>query len=187
MAEMRASLREAPDAAVENDGEVRVVALQPIDALVVERRDVAVFPRRKTLQPRLAGMHDDGRAARIGDRRDEPVERLLLILIVDADAALDRHRQPHRVAHRRHAIGDPPRLGHQAGAEPSLPHPVRRAAAIEVDLGIAELLADAGGQRQLLRIATRPAAGRPGASAGEKASSRRRSPCRIAAEVTISV
>jgi hypothetical protein len=47
----------------------------------------------------------------------EAVEALLGILVVDADAALDRHRPIRRVAHGAHALGHEVRLGHQAGAK----------------------------------------------------------------------
>ncbi len=72
----------------------------------------------------------------------EAVETLLGILVVDANAAFDRHRQVRRVAHGAHAIGHQRRLRHQAGAEAAGLHPIGRAADIEVDLVIAERRGD---------------------------------------------
>ena len=69
-------------------------------------------------------MHDEGAGARRGDAIDEPVEALLRVLVVDADAAFDRDRERGRLAHRRHAFGDEVGLGHQAGAEPPRLHAV---------------------------------------------------------------
>ena len=54
-----------------------------------------------------------------------------------------------RGAHRGHAVGDEWRLGHQAGAEAPFLHAVRRAAAVQVDLVVAEVIdreARAGGE-----------------------------------------
>jgi hypothetical protein len=66
---------------------------------------------------------------------------------------LDRDRNRDRVAHR----GDQPRdqrgLGHQARAEAAGAHALGRAAAIEVDLGVAPALAELGGVRERGRIA----------------------------------
>ena len=45
MAEMLPRLLDAADAAIDNDGHIRQRRLQPIDAAVVERRDVAVLLR----------------------------------------------------------------------------------------------------------------------------------------------
>ena len=47
-----------------------------------------------------------------------------------------------RVAHRLHAVGHQGRLGHQAGAEGAVLHPLRGAAAVQVDLVEAPALAE---------------------------------------------
>ena len=85
-------------------------------------------------------------------RVDEAVQALLGVLVVDADAALHRHRQDHRRAHRRDGLRDKRRLGHQAGAEASGLHAVGRTADIQIDLVVAEVRADARGAGQLVRI-----------------------------------
>ena len=127
-------------------------ALQAVDARVIERRHVAVLLRRQALEPGLARVHDE----RIGAGRDgcvgELVERRLRVLLVDADAALDRDRHRDRGFHRRDAVGDERRLAHQAGAEAAVLHPVGRAADVEVDLVIAEIRADARRSGEVARI-----------------------------------
>ena len=57
-----------------------------------------------------------------------------------------------RALHRRDASRHQLRLRHQAGAEAAGLHPIGRAADIEVDLVIAEILADPRGLRELARI-----------------------------------
>src|SRR3569623_1675175 len=75
---------------------------------------------------------------RIGPCRDnalrERVERLLRVLVVDADAALHRHRHTDNRLHRGDAFADQLRHRHQAGAETAILHAVRRTADVEIDL-----------------------------------------------------
>ena len=92
-----------------------------------------------------AGREDIGR---------ERVERHLRVLVVDADAALHRHRDLHRALHGGDAVGDQRRRLHQAGAERARLHAVGRAADIEVDLVIAEGFADPRRLGELVRIGT---------------------------------
>ena len=150
--EMARGLLDARDAAIDRDVQRRIGALEPIDAVVVERRDIAVLARREPVEPGFARMHDQ----RIGAGRDhgagERVERLFRVLLVDADAALHRDRQRDRGLHGGDAIADQRRLGHQAGAEAPFLHAVRRAADIEVDLGVAEVGADARALGERLRV-----------------------------------
>ena len=58
-----------------------------------------------------------------------------------------------RVAHRLDAVGDQLRLGHQAGAERAPLHALARAAAVQVDLVVAPLLAQLRAVRQVGRLA----------------------------------
>ena len=51
-------------------------------------------------------MHDERAAAGGGDRVDEGDRVGLGVLVVDADAALDRDRHGDAPAHRRDAVGD---------------------------------------------------------------------------------
>ena len=103
----------------------------------------------------------------VGARRlhrvDESEQRFARLLLVDADAAFDRHRKLDRRGHRRDAFGDQRRLAHQAGAETAALHPVGRAAAIEVDLVIAEIGADSRRLGESRRVRRRRAAAPPDA------------------------
>ena len=130
------------DAAVEHDRQTRMRGLEAKHDVVVERRDVAVFARRQAGEPGLARMHDQRVGAGRDDMSRESRQRLLRILVVDADAAFHRHRDRNRGLHRGHAIADQRRLRHQAGAEAALLHPLRRATDVEIDLVIAEIRAD---------------------------------------------
>ena len=150
---LRARRFEAFDAAIEHDRKLRMRALEAMHALVIERGDLAVLPGREAFEPCLARVHDERVDAGLADRAGERVERLLRILIVDADAALDRDRQRHRRPHGGDAVADQCRLRHQAGAEAALLHPVRRAAEIEIDFVVAEVLRDARALRERARIA----------------------------------
>ena len=49
-------------------GELGMRGLEPIDAVVVERRDIAVLARREALEPGLARMHDERVDAGLLDR-----------------------------------------------------------------------------------------------------------------------
>ena len=97
-------------------------------------------------------MHDERVDARGNDAVRERIERRLGVLLVDPEPALHRDRHLHRRLHGRDAVADESRLGHQAGAEAAVLHAVGRAADIEVDLVVAEILADAGGGGERSRI-----------------------------------
>ncbi|MOA14830.1 hypothetical protein D3C78_1349530 [compost metagenome] len=97
-------------------------------------------------------MHDEGVTAGVGDHVDKGAHRVVAVDIVDADAVLDGDVDVDRVAHRLHAIGHQLRLGHQAGTEGTLLHPLRRTADVEVDLVVAPLCGQPGALRQLLRL-----------------------------------
>src|SRR5215470_5745471 len=150
---MRRGLIEVDDAAVEHDGQIGMRGLEPIDAVVVERRDVAVLARGKPVDPSLARMHDARGDAGPLDCACERHERFFRILLVDADAAHegDRHRDLRR--HGGNAVAHQRGLRHQAGAEATLLHPVGRAADIEVDLVVAEIGGEASAFGELGRLA----------------------------------
>src|SRR5262245_43550512 len=153
MLEMLRGLLNAVDAAIEDDRKPRMRGLEPVDATVVERRNLTVLARREPLEPGLARVHDERVDARALDRGGERLQRLLGILRVDADAALDGHRHAYPCLHCSDAVANQRRLGHQAGAEAPFLHAVRRAADIEVDLGEAEALTDCRTLRKRARIA----------------------------------
>src|SRR5581483_10245880 len=141
------------DSPVEDDFEIGPALLQTMDASIVERRYVAVLLRAQALEPCLARMHDEARAARAGDLVDEAIEALLGILIVDADAAFDGDGKAGACHHLGDARAHKRGLGHEASAEAARLHPVRRAAHVEVDLVVTEIRADPRGLRELVRIA----------------------------------
>src|SRR5262245_66260861 len=103
---MLLSLKKRPDAAIDDDGEVRPPRLHAIDPVVVDRRHIAVLFRAQALEPGLSRMQDERATAAFGDGMDELVEAFLRILVVAADAALDRDRDIAAFANRRHEVGD---------------------------------------------------------------------------------
>ena len=97
-------------------------------------------------------MHDKAPATRRGHRFHEAVHEGIILMPVDTDAMLDRDRHGHHGLHGGHAVGHTLRLGHQAGPEGPLPHPVAGAAAVQVDLIVPVGHAFPGRMRQQLRV-----------------------------------
>jgi hypothetical protein len=85
-----------------------------------------------------------------------------------------------------HAVGDQFGLAHQTGAEPARLHPVGRAADVQIDLVIAEGLADPRRLGQLGRVGPAQLQG-DRMFDGVEAQQPLRSPCSTAGAVTISV
>ena len=152
LVEMADGIRHRRNAAIDADETFRKPGLQPVDPLIVERRDVAVLLRAQALQPGLAGMHPQGVGTSGKDTIGQDVEGWLRVLIVDADAAFDGDRYPYRCLHRRDTVGNECWGFHKAGAERTGLNTVRGAADIEVDLVIAETFADARCLGELLRV-----------------------------------
>src|SRR3546814_10257336 len=69
-------------AAIEDDLELREVALQGIDHLVAQRRHLAVLLRAESAQPGLAGVDREGTAAGGGKRFYESLQRVVAVLLV---------------------------------------------------------------------------------------------------------
>ena len=134
MMKMRKRRFDAVDAAVEHDVKPRMRALKPIDALVIERRNFAVFFRRQAFEPSFPACTMSASAPARCDGLRENFKRRFRILLVDADAAFDRDRDRNGCLHRRDAVADQRRLRHQASAEAAVLHAVGRAADIEIDL-----------------------------------------------------
>jgi len=78
-------------ATVDADEFVRLPGLQAIDAIIVERWNLAVLLRAEPLEPGLAGMNPKRVAAGCEQAFGERIERGLRILPVDANAAFDRN------------------------------------------------------------------------------------------------
>src|SRR4051794_38973421 len=140
MAEVVFRLSNTGDAAVDNDRYIRPRFLQPIDPDIVQRRDIAIFLRRQSFEPSLAGVNDQCVGTRCDNTAGELVQRHVRILIVDADPALHSNGNSYRALHRLNAIGDQRRLRHQAGAKTAVLHPVRRTTDVEIDFVVAEIL-----------------------------------------------
>ena len=116
--------------------------------VVAQRRNFAVFLRRKSLQHGVARMDDEDLAAGGRDGADEVADEAVIFAVVEPDPVLDRHRNRNRIAHGLDAVRDERGLRHQAGAEAARLHAFGRAAAVEVDLVVAPALAQlrAGGE-----------------------------------------
>src|SRR5262245_7387568 len=149
---MRLCLVERADAAIQYDFERGVIALQPIDTLIVQWRNAAVILGREAFEPGLARVNDERGAACASDLSSETIEPFLLILFVNADAAFDRHRNRYGSTHGDEAFGDVIGLGHETSAEAALLQAVGWTTAVQVDLAIAIVLADAAGERQFARV-----------------------------------
>ena len=144
---------EIVDAAVEHDGQPGELLLEANHFLVAQRWNLTILFGTQPLQPRLARVHDEHRAADVGDGADEIPHMRVAVEVVDADAMFHRHRQRAGILHRLDAVGHQPRLGHQAGAESTAANPVGGAAAVQVDLIEAPLFSQPGTGRQCLRVA----------------------------------
>ena len=144
---------EPGDPAVQRNRKVRPFALQAPDQIIVQGRDVAVLLGRQALQDRLARMDDEGVDPRRRAGVHEGEKAGLRVLVVHADPALHRRRNPHGLPDCGHALSHQGRLPHEAGAEAPGLHPVGGAADVQVDLIVAEGLADPRRLRQFRRVA----------------------------------
>ena len=97
-------------------------------------------------------MHDERVGTRLLDRAGEMFQRLLGILLVDADAAFYCHGYRNGRLHCRNAFAHERRLRHQASAEAAVLHPVGRTADIEIDFIEAAICADARASGKRSRI-----------------------------------
>src|SRR6185295_18259514 len=113
---------------IQDDGEMREICLQLVNAGVVERRNFAVFLWAEAFQPSLTRMNYESITTCCGNSFDETVKPLSLVLIIDADAAFHRYRNFDGRTHRCNTVGHKLRLGHEASAKSPLLNPVRRAA-----------------------------------------------------------
>ena len=148
----RQPVRQVLQPPVQFEGAMRKILRQPVHHLIAQRRNLAVLLRVQPVQPGIAGVYHKAAAAGRSHHIHEAMHELIVLTPVDANAMLDRHRHLHYRLHRRHAIGHPLGLGHQAGAKGPLAYPVTGAAAIQVDLVVAIGLPLTCGLRQQLRI-----------------------------------
>jgi len=100
-------------------------------------------------------MHDERVAAGATYLVDERRQTRVVVLLVHADAALHRHRNPERRdrgAHRGNAVTHQHGFAHQARAEATGLHAIGRAAAVEIDRVVTALRADPRRLRQEVRL-----------------------------------
>jgi hypothetical protein len=144
--------RDGRDAAIDDHRNTGQRSLEPINTIIVERRDIAVFLRRQSIQPRLTRMNHQCVRACSNHRAAQRIKRHFRILIVDTDAALYRDRNFDGLLHRRNAFSHELRLRHQARAEPAVLHAIRRTADIEIDLIVAETFSDTCALGEIARV-----------------------------------
>ncbi len=84
---------------------------------------------------------------------DEAEQVGIFVLFVNTDTALHGDRNGHGLAHRGDALADPFRIAHQAGAKRAGLHAIAWATAIEIDLVVTEVFADARRFREQVRFA----------------------------------
>jgi len=129
-------LVEVSDATVDDELEVRKVALERIDEVVLERRDFAVLLRREALEDGFPGVHDERVAAPFVDRAYKVAELIIALLVVDANAVLDSYGHLHCCPHRGDAVADELGLCHKAGSERAARNTLGRTADVHVDFVI---------------------------------------------------
>ena len=117
LSQVRAHPDQVAHATIQRDVQPGELRLEPVDELVAQRRNLAILLRRQPAQHGLARVHDEHAATRLRHDTDEIAQEAVILVLVDPDAALDRHRDIDRCGHRRHAVTHQHRLGHQAGAE----------------------------------------------------------------------
>ena len=132
--------------------QIREQPLHPVDNVVVQRRDVAVFLGAQPLQPRLARVDRNPFAARTDDLSQKFGQHLCGVLVIDTDPTFDRDVHINRAAHGRDGFGHKGRLLHQHRAKEARLHPIRRATHVQVDLVIPRLRPDPRRLCQLVRI-----------------------------------
>ena len=88
-----------------------------------------------------------------GNRIDKIAQEFVAVLVVNADAGFDRHRDGDHVAHRLDTVCHQLSIPHQARAEHAVLHAIGRAADVEVDLVVAARFCQLRALRQRGRIA----------------------------------
>ena len=150
---------ERAHAAVHDERERREIRAQLPHDVVLQRRNLAILFRAQAIQHRLARVHDEHRSS--PPLRPTSTKRTRNSYASVAVCGIGSMPMRHftvtgtctaaRIAPTHSATSDGSR--HQARAEPAALHAIARAAAIQIDLVVAELLTDARRARQLLRIA----------------------------------
>ena len=88
-----------------------------------------------------------------GYRFDKIAQKLIAVLVVNADTGFYRNRDRHDVAHRFNTVSHQLRVPHQAGAKHTVLYAIGRTADVEVNFIIAARLRQLCAVRQRSRIA----------------------------------
>ena len=137
--------------AVDDDGERGKLALQPINTLVVERRNLAILLRTQAAEPRFTGMHDERVASCLVNGIGEVLQGVVLVLIIDTNSAFDCDREIAGVLHGFDTIAHQIGSRHKAGTEGTFLDAIAGASDIEIDFIIR-----AGIYRGLMRVLPLP-------------------------------
>mmetsp|Transcript_29497 Transcript_29497/g.57879 ORF Transcript_29497/g.57879 Transcript_29497/m.57879 type:complete len:226 (-) Transcript_29497:299-976(-) len=140
------------DAAVDRNVQVRKILFHPHDQGIVERRNITVFLGTEALQPGFASMDRDPLTASGHDAGQKFGQDDICVLIIHANATFDGYFGVHSGAHRHNTIGHEARIAHQDGTKCARLDPIRRAAAVQIDLRIARRLPQLGRLGQFRRI-----------------------------------
>ncbi len=133
--------------------EMRKVCFQLMHPGIIERRNFPVFLRAEAFKPSLAGVDYECIATCCRDCFNKAIKALDFVLVVNADATFHCDRYFDGGTHRCNTIRHELWFCHEAGAESSFLNPVRRAANVQIDFAIAEILTNSGGIRQQAGIA----------------------------------
>ena len=112
------------DATIHSNQQVRKVFFELVSQLVTQRRDLAILFGRKTIEPGVAGMHDEHLATGLTHRAHKVAHKVVTFDLVDANAVLHGHWHIDHIEHGFDAIGHGVRLVHQASAKSTALHPV---------------------------------------------------------------
>ncbi len=88
--EMRAHLAHLRHAAIENDGQIAMVALQAVHIVVLQRWNFPILLGGQPREDRGARVHDERRDARARHHGGEVREKFVVVARIDTDAALHR-------------------------------------------------------------------------------------------------
>ncbi len=124
------------DAAVQHDLQVGVRLLEAINTFVVQGRYRTILFGAEPLENGNTRMHDELATPGLSDDADKTPQEFIAVLVVDANAGFDSHRHIDGRHHFPNASGNDVRVRHQAGAEPAVLYPVRRAADVDIHLVI---------------------------------------------------
>jgi hypothetical protein len=115
--QMCADRRAIAQAAVQYHGQLAAIAFQSMHEIIFKRWNLPILLGRQTAEDGDTRVHDQRIDSRGAHSIGEGPEKLLVIAIVNADSALDRHGQMSGVPQTAHAVRDQRGLEHEAGPE----------------------------------------------------------------------